>query len=101
MDPYNFTAWLISMGAAAFCFSVLLFFLYRRDLPAAAGKALSMSACTLVLGIPLGLLGAKLFYFLFNASYLLQQGAGTFWTAFRTEELSYYGGAAGVILAAA
>ncbi len=99
--PYNLTAYLIAMGASALCACALLFFSFRKEPAVRADQALSMSACVLLLGCLLGILGAKLFYFIFNLSYLLQQDAGAFWTSLRAEELSYYGGVAGVTLAAA
>ncbi len=54
---------------------------------------------SLGLSIPLGLIGAKLLYFLFRFRYILKVGAGSYLVSLKTEEMSYYGGAFGVGLA--
>ena len=40
-------------------------------------------------------------YFVFYFFHIIEQGAGSFWTSLKTEEMSYYGGMAGVCLAVA
>ena len=101
MGPYDMTAYLITMGISALCVSAFFYFLLRKSPDLRPGKALSLSACTLLLGGALGILSAKLFYFLFNFFYVIEQDAAAFWLSLRTEDLSYYGGVAGVCLAAA
>lgn len=101
MGPYNMTAYLITMGACAVCVSVLFAFLLRKSPDVRAEKAVPLSVCVLLLGTALGILFAKLFYFLFYFFHILEQGAGAFWFSLKTEELSYYGGVAGVCLAVA
>ena len=101
MGPYDMTAYLITMGISALCVTVFFYFLLRKSPDLRPGKALSLSACVLLLGAVLGVLTAKLFYFLFNFFYIIEQDAGSYWLSLRTEELSYYGGVAGVCLAAA
>lgn len=101
MGPYNITAYLITMGVCAVCVSALFVFLLRKSAGIRTEKALPLGACVLVLGTVLGILSAKLFYFLFYFFHILEQGAGTFWLSLKTEELSYYGGVAGVCLAVA
>ena len=101
MGPYDMTAYLITMGISALCVTVFFYFLLRKSPDFRPGKALSLSACVLLLGAVLGVLTAKLFYFLFNFFYIIEQDAGSFWLSLRTEELSYYGGVAGVCLAVA
>ena len=99
MDLYNMTAYLITMGAAAVCVSVLFYFCLRKTRDFRTEKAIPLSVCTLLLGIALGIFGAKLFYFVFRFSYLNEMGFGYYWLSLKTEEMSYYGGVAGVTLA--
>ena len=101
MGPYDMTAYLITMGISALCVTVFFYFLLRKSPDLSPEKALPLSACVLLLGAGLGILSAKLFYFLFNFFYVIEQDAASFWLSLRTEELSYYGGVAGVCLAAA
>ena len=101
MGPYDMTAYLITMGISALCVTVFFYFLLRKSPDLRPGKALSLSVCVLLLGAVLGILSAKLFYFLFNFFYVIEQDAASFWLSLRTEELSYYGGVAGVCLAVA
>ncbi len=104
MDLYNLTAWLVTLGISAVCACALFFFSIKKAVPASelpAAGALRLSGCVLLLGAVLGLLCAKLFYFLYYFFYLVEQGAGAFWFSLKTEEMSYYGALAGVFLAAA
>ena len=101
MGPYNITAYLAAMGISTVCASVLFYFSLRKSPDLRQEKALPLTVCVLLLGAVLGILFAKLFYFLFYFFYLTEQGAGTFWFSLKTEELSYYGGVAGVCLAVA
>ena len=87
----NLTAYLLFMGCSAAA-SILWFFLAcRRHMP--AGRAGTLSVLTLVLGIFLGLAGARLVWFLCR----INTHPALF--PVRYYELSYYGGVAGVSLA--
>ena len=105
IDPYSYgintAAYLAVMGTGAVCVSVLFFFLLRQSPEIRKEKALPLSVCTLVLGTVLGIFCAKLLYFVFYFFHIIEQGAGTFWFSLKTEEMSYYGGVAGVCLAVA
>lgn len=105
IDPYSYgvntAAYLAVMGAGAVCVSVLFFFLLRRSPDVRSEKALPLTACVLVLGTAFGIFFAKLLYFVFYFFHIIEQGAGTFWFSLKTEEMSYYGGMAGVCLAVA
>lgn len=95
----NLTAYLLFMAAGALLCSLLFFLLLRAKEGISASRALGLAGTALLLAVPLGILGAKLLYFLFRFSYILSQGAGKFFGSLKPEELSYYGGAAGVCLA--
>ena len=103
MDPYNsnIPAYLAAMGCSALLASVLFFFSLRKSPDVRGEKALPLTVCVLLLGTALGILSAKLFYFLFYFAHVLEQGFGSFWLSLKTDELSYYGGVAGVCLAVA
>ncbi len=96
---YNVHAYLAAMGVSAVCCCVLYALSARKRLGLPGGRAAALGASLLLLGTVLGILGAKLFYFLFRFFYLIETDAGAFWLSLKTEELSYYGGVAGVILA--
>ena len=100
MSPYNISAYLIMMGISAAAACALFVFSLRKNPDIRSSKALPLAACVLLLGTVLGILGAKLFFFLFRFFYITEQGIGNFWFSLKTEELSYYGGIAGVTLAA-
>ena len=87
----HFTAWLLFMGCGtAVC--ILWFFLCsRKQMP--SGKAAALSLLTLVLGVLLGTVGARLVWFLCRIN--TQPSL----LPLRYDELSYYGGVAGVTLA--
>jgi len=94
----NLNGYLIMMGCSwAVC--CLLFFLGLRQDGKTPGRAAAVACFTAVLGAALGLLGAKLLLFLFRIDYYLKQGAGAFWSSMDPEDMSYYGGLGGVILA--
>ena len=94
----NLNGYLAMMGISwAVC--CLLFFVGLRRDGKAAGRAAVLAAGTAVLGAVLGLVGAKLLLFLFRIDYYLKQGAGAFWASMDPEDMSYYGGMGGVILA--
>lgn len=95
----NIPAYLITMGISAVCSCALFYFSLRRRPEFTGKKALPLGICVFLLGTVLAVLGAKLLYFIFNFSYLTEQGAGKFWLSLRTEEMSYYGGVGGVCLA--
>jgi len=99
MDPYNMTAYLITMGAGTLAVCALFWFFLRGASDIQKEKALGLSLCVLILGPVLAIAGAKLFYFIFRFSYVIKQGLGKFLVTFRTEGMSYYGGMAGVVLA--
>ncbi len=101
MGPYNMTAYLITMGISMVFVSGLFCLLLRKSPEVRTEKALPLSLCALLLGTVLGVLSAKFFYFVFYFSHIMEQGFGSFWLSLRTEEMSYYGGVAGVCLAVA
>ncbi len=86
-----------------FCSSVLCCLLFMlsamKMLKLPTGKAGVLSGIVLILGIVLGLAGAKLLYFLFRFSYILKTGFFSYLFSLNQNELSYYGGAAGICLA--
>ena len=86
----NLTAYLLFMGCSAAACILWFFLAARKQMPAA--KAGVLSALTLVLGIVLGIAGARLVWFLcrINTKPVL--------FALNYYELSYYGGVAGVII---
>ena len=93
------TAYLLFMaGSVVFCF-LLYVLAARRQMKLSGGRAAALGAVSLGLGIVLGTACAKLLYFLFRISYLLKTDFGGFLTSLKAEELSYYGGVAGVGLA--
>ncbi len=95
----NMPAYLAAMGVSLVCACAVFCLSVRKDAGTGSGKALPLGLCMLVLGPVFAVLGAKLFFFIFRFVYLISQGAGKYWLSLRTEELSYYGGAAGVSLA--
>ena len=103
MDPYNsnIPAYLIAMGCSALLSAAFFFASLRKSPDVRGEKALPLCVCVLLLGTALGILFSKLFYFLFYFSHILEQGFGSFWLSLKTDELSYYGGVAGVCLAVA
>ncbi len=95
----NIGAYLAVMGACAL-FSCALFGVSARNrLGFSSRRALSLGVCTLLLGTVLCILCAKVLFFFFRFSYLTRNRGGEFWLSLRTEELSYYGGVAGVSFA--
>lgn len=95
----NIGAYLAVMGACAL-FSCALFGVSARNrLGLSSRRALSLGVCTLLLGTVLCILCAKVLFFFFRFSYLTRNRGGEFWLSLRTEELSYYGGVAGVSFA--
>ena len=93
------TAYLLFMaGSAVLCFS-LYAFAAQRQMHMAGGRAAALGTLSLGLGIPFGILGAKLLYFVFRISYLLKTDFVGWLFSLKPEELSYYGAAAGVCLA--
>ena len=94
-------AYLLFMaGSAVVCF-LLYALTARRRMGLSGNRTAALGALSLGLGILLGLAGAKLLYFLFRFSYTLNTGVGKFLFSLKPEELSYYGGAAGVCLGVA
>ena len=99
MGLYDITGYLIAMGAAALGASVLFYFSLRKSSALRGEKVLLLSVCTLLSGTVLAVFFAKLFYFLFRFSFLMEMGFSRYWLSLKTEEMSYYGGVAGVTLA--
>ena len=95
----NMPAYLAVIGAGLACACILFYCSVRKDARTAPGKALPLGLCMLVLGPVFAVLGAKLLFFVFRFTYLTSQGPAKYWLSLRTEELSYYGGVAGVCLA--
>ena len=95
----NIGAYLLTMGISAVCVCAFFFFSVRKRLALSSGKALSLGVCVLLLGTVFAVLGAKLFYFIFRFTYIIRQGFAAYWLSLRTEEMSYYGGVAGVVFA--
>ncbi len=95
----NIPAYLLFLaGSALLCF--LLFALSAaKRMGLGGGRGAALGAISLVLGVFLGLSGAKLLYFLFRFSYILKTGFGSYLLSLKADELSYYGGAAGVCVA--
>ena len=87
----NLTAYLLFMGCSAAACILWFFLACRRHMP--AGRAGALSMLTLVLGIILGLTGARLVWFLCR----INTRPALFSLVYY--ELSYYGGVAGVSLA--
>jgi hypothetical protein len=87
----NLTAYLLFMGCSAVLCVLWFFMASRKKMP--AGKAGALSALTLVLGIALGIVCARLVWFLCR----INTRPVLFSLAYY--ELSYYGGVAGVVLA--
>lgn len=95
----NIGAYLLMMGISALCACTFFYFSVRKRLALPSGKALTLGVCVLLLGTVFAVLGAKLFYFVFRLTYILRQGVMEYWLSLRTDELSYYGGVAGVVFA--
>ena len=95
----NIPAYLVMMGISLVCASVLFWFSARKHLQLSSQRAAALSGCAALLSVVFGLFGAKLFYFIFRFSYFMAQGPMKYWLSLRTEELSYYGGVAGVCFA--
>ena len=87
----NLTAWLLFLGCGAAACILWFFLSLRRKM--AAGRAAAISLLTLVLGVALGTACARLGWMLMRAN--------TFpaLLPLRYDELSFYGGTAGVIIA--
>ena len=99
MDPYNMNAYLITMGAATLVVCALFYYFLRKAPGIKKEKALGLGLCVLILGPVLAIVGGKLLYFIFRMAYVTKQGIGKYLLSFRTEEMSYYGAMAGVVLA--
>ncbi len=95
----NLTAYFVCMAASAVLTAVFTaFLLIRGGVP---GKRAAGAGCLLLFsGCLLGFAGAKLLYLLLEFPYVMMRGLGEFFLETRAEELSYYGGVAGVTLAA-
>ena len=98
MTEYNAAAYLIMMGISLLLACILFSLSARKRQALPSGKAAALGGCVLVLGPVLGILGAKLFFFVFRFFFLLETGVAEYWLSLRTDELSYYGGVAGVTL---
>ena len=94
----NLTAYLIGMGISVLLCGSAAFFLNRND-PSLRKASVRLTIAEIGLGLLLGLLCAKAAYFLLRIRYLLSLGAGSFFSTLKPEELSFFGGVAGVLLA--
>ena len=97
----NIPVYLLFIACSSVLCCLLFMFSAMKALKLPAGKAAAFSGLVLLLGTVLGLAGAKLLYFLFRFSYILKTGFFTYLFSLNQNELSYYGGVAGVCLAAA
>ena len=95
----DITAYLLFLGGSALVCFLLYALGARRRMQLGGGRAAALGALSLGLGIVLGLVCAKFLYFLFRFSYILKTGFGQYLFSLKADELSYYGGAAGVCLA--
>ena len=91
----NFPAYWCAMGLSMLVCALLTWMLFNREKDVRKGKALVFSLSVLILGTGLGLVFAKGAYLLIRINYANKQ----IWS-FVPEEFSYYGGFAGVCLAA-
>ena len=87
----NLTPYLLFMGCSAAACILWFFLCSRKRMP--AGKAAALSTLTLVLGVLFGVAGARLVWFLCR----INTQPPLF--SLKYDELSYYGGVAGVTLA--
>ncbi len=92
-NPAAYLAFLA--GSFAVCFALFGLSAWIR-MKLEGRKAAALAALALGLGILLGVIGAKLLYFLFRASYIFKTGFWKYLFSLKADELSYYGGAAGV-----
>ena len=97
----NIPAYLLFIACSSVLCCLLFMLSAMKALKLPAGKAAAFSGLVLLLGTVLGLAGAKLLYFLFRFSYILKTGFFAYLFSLNQNELSYYGGVAGVCLAAA
>ena len=97
----NLNGYAVWMGVSWIICCFLFWLSLRKGVGMRNGRAAAVAAGTAVLGVILGLFGAKLLLFLFRIDYYLKQGVAAFWTNPDPEEMSYYGGMAGVCLAVA
>ena len=97
----DITAYLLFMaGSAVLCFA-LFAFAAGRQMKLSGGRAAALGAVSFGLAVLLGLVCAKLLYFIFRFNYLLNTDFGGWLFSLKANELSYYGAAAGVCLAVA
>jgi len=82
-------------GSAVVCFALYALMLKTRN-GQSGGQAVLQSAIALGMSVVLGLVGAKLLYFIFRFTYILRLGIGSYFFSLKADELSYYGGMAGV-----
>ena len=92
-------AYLLFMGISAVLCFLLFGFTARKQMKLAGSRAAALSAVSFGLGILLCVIGAKLLYFVFRFNYLLKTDFGGWLFSLKADEVSYYGGAAGVCLA--
>ncbi|MBR6028884.1 MAG: prolipoprotein diacylglyceryl transferase [Clostridia bacterium] len=95
----NIPGYLVMMAVSALLCGAVAALSARKEASFPAGRAVGFGAAFVALGAVLGLLGAKTLYCLFMLNHLYHMGLGAFWTGLKVEELSYYGGVAGVCLA--
>ncbi len=95
----NVNAWLIFMAVSSLISGLVLFAHSVLSGTASPKRSAAFSALSLIAGIILGFLSAKLFFLLFRISGIFKEGIGGYLFPLRPSDLSYYGGLAGVILA--
>ncbi len=89
------------MMACSLVLTGIVFYLLARKNPALKAKAVPLALLGTLLSGLLGLLCAKLAYFLIRINYYvnLPSETQTFWLTLRPDQMSFFGGVAGVILA--
>lgn len=93
----DITSYLVMMGISAVICCCMTFFLLRKENIAAKQAGIS-AAALLVLGCALGFACAKLLYILLMLPFVRE--LGMFFQGVQVDQLSYYGGLAGVVLGA-
>lgn len=95
----NVNAWIIFMAVSTLVSGLILYACTVFSGTATSRRAAAFSVLSLIAGITLGLVCAKLFFLIFRLSAIVKEGLGAYLFPFRPSDLSYYGGLAGVVLA--
>lgn len=88
--------YLLYMGISALVCAIFHYFLARKE-----KRPLLLSLVTLLLGVILGVVCAKLLYFVVQIEYTLTEGALEALLSTQIDQFAYYGGVAGVCFGAA